>query len=67
MDKLKKGDKITITTPAVVDAIRLGLNYKAVRVDIGGTLVWVPAEAVCGTEDDTVDYVAEELKKRLAA
>ena len=64
---MKKGDKITVT--ATIDSFRDGLNSgRQVRVNVNGTLIWVPVKLTDieeqEKEEGTLEYVREELHKR---
>ena len=65
---MKRGDLVTVT--ATIDAFRGGLNSgKQIRVNVNGTLVWVPIEMTDFKEreekEDALKYVMEERRKRL--
>lgn len=67
---MKRGDLITVT--ATVDAFRGGLNNgKQIRVNVNGTLVWVPIKMTDFEErerkEDALKYVMEERRKRLVS
>lgn len=64
---MKKGDKITVT--ATIDSFRDGLNSgRQVRVNVNGTLIWVPVKLTNieeqEKEEGMLEYVREELHKR---
>ena len=65
---MKRGDLVTVT--ATIDAFRCGLNSgKHIRVNVNGTLVWVPIKVTDFEErerkEDALKYVMEERRKRL--
>ena len=64
---MKRGDLVTVT--ATIDAFRGGLNSgRQIRVNVNGTLVWVPIEMTDFKEreekEDALKYVMEERRKR---
>ena len=65
---MKRGDLVTVT--ATIDTFRDGLNSeRQIRVNVNGTLVWVPIEMTDFEErerkEDVLKYVTEERRKRL--
>lgn len=67
---MKRGDLVTVT--ATIDTFRDGLNSgKQIRVNINGTLVWVPIGMTDFEErerkEDALKYVMEERRKRLVS
>lgn len=65
---MKRGDLVTVT--ATIDAFRGGLNSgRQIRVNVNGTLVWVPIGMTDFEErerkEDVLEYVREERRKRL--
>lgn len=67
---MKRGDLVTVT--ATIDAFRGGLNSgRQIRVNINGTLVWVPIKMTDFEEreekEDALKYVMEERRKRLVS
>lgn len=67
---MKRGDLVTVT--ATIDAFRGGLNSgRQIRVNVNGTLVWVPIEMTDFKEreekEDALKYVIEERRKRFVS
>lgn len=67
---MKRGDLVTVT--ATIDTFRDGLNSgRQIRVNINGTLVWVPIGMTDFEErerkEDALKYVMEERRKRLVS
>lgn len=67
---MKRGDLVTVT--ATVDSFRDGLNSgRQIRVNVNGTLVWVPIKMTDFKEreekEDALKYVIEERRKRLVS
>lgn len=64
---MKRGDLVAVT--ATIDSFRDGLNSgRQVRVNVNGTLVWVPVELTDikeqEEEESVLEYMQEEMKKR---
>lgn len=67
---MKRGDLVTVT--ATIDTFRDGFNSgRQIRVNVNGTLVWVPIEMTDFEErerkEDALKYVQEERRKRLVS